>query len=337
MCGIIGYLGQRPVVDVLLGGLHRLEYRGYDSAGITVLNEGGLQTVKKKGKVKDLEQVLPAFSGATLGLGHTRWATHGEPSDVNAHPHLDSSKRIALAHNGIVENHAALRRFLEDQGRTFVSDTDTEVLVEYISYVLDENDVSFAEAVRLALTRVVGAYGVVALCADCPDEIVAARLGSPLVLGIGEGEMLVASDASPIIEFTRNVVYLADGELAVIHRDSYDVWDIQQNAPVAKTEQQIDLTLEQIEKGGYPHFMLKEIMEQASTIPDAMRGRVDFDNGRVLLGGLADWESRLLDSKWIYITACGTSWHASLIGGYMLEELVGIPVKVDYASEFRYR
>ncbi len=337
MCGIIGYLGQRPVVDVLLGGLHRLEYRGYDSAGITVLNEGGLQTVKKKGKVKDLEQVLPAFSGATLGLGHTRWATHGEPSDVNAHPHLDSSKRIALAHNGIVENHAALRRFLEDQGRTFVSDTDTEVLVEYISYVLDENDVSFAEAVRLALTRVVGAYGVVALCADYPDEIVAARLGSPLVLGIGEGEMLVASDASPIIEFTRNVVYLADGELAAIRRESYDVWDIQQNAPVAKTEQQIDLTLEQIEKGGYPHFMLKEIMEQASTIPDAMRGRVDFDNGRVILGGLADWESRLLDSQWIYITACGTSWHASLIGGYMLEELVGIPVKVDYASEFRYR
>ncbi|MEE9465590.1 MAG: glutamine--fructose-6-phosphate transaminase (isomerizing), partial [Candidatus Neomarinimicrobiota bacterium] len=193
------------------------------------------------------------------------------------------------------------------------------------------------EAVRLALTRVVGAYGVVALCADYPDEIVAARLGSPLVLGIGEGEMLVASDASPIIEFTRNVVYLADGELAAIRRESYDVWDIQQNAPVAKTEQQIDLTLEQIEKGGYPHFMLKEIMEQASTIPDAMRGRVDFDNGRVILGGLADWESRLLDSQWIYITACGTSWHASLIGGYMLEELVGIPVKVDYASEFRYR
>ncbi|MCH7851262.1 MAG: hypothetical protein IIC41_00585 [Candidatus Marinimicrobia bacterium] len=287
MCGIIGYLGQRPAVEVLLNGLHRLEYRGYDSAGITVLNGGGLQTTKKKGKVKELESALPPPSGETIGLGHTRWATHGEPSDLNAHPHLDSSGRIALVHNGIIENHAALRQFLLDQGRTLRSETDSEVLVEYISYVLAANDVTFPEAVRLALTRVVGAYGVAALCLDNPEEMVAARLGSPLLLGVGEGEMLVASDASPIIEYTRNVVYLADGELAVITRESYEVRDIQQNVPVAKTEQQIDLTLEQIEKGGYPHFMLKEIMEQADTIPDALRGRVDFAKERVALGGLA--------------------------------------------------
>ncbi len=337
MCGIVGYLGRRPAVEVLLKGLHRLEYRGYDSAGITLLNGGVLQTTKKKGKVKALEQALPPGGGQTIGLGHTRWATHGEPSDVNAHPHLDSSGRIALVHNGIIENHTALRQFLLDQGRTLNSATDTAVLVEYISYVLDTNDVTFPEAVRLALTRVVGAYGVAALCLDNPEEMVAARLGSPLLLGVGEGEMLVASDASPIIEYTRNVVYLADGELAVISRESYDVRDIQQNLPVAKIEQQVDLTLEQIEKGGYPHFMLKEIMEQVDTIPDALRGRVDFANDRVVLGGLADWESRLLGSDRIYITACGTSWHAGLIGGYMLEELVGIPVKVDYASEFRYR
>ena len=337
MCGIVGYLGQRPAVEVLLNGLHRLEYRGYDSAGITVLNEGVLRTTKKKGKVQVLESALPSPSGETIGLGHTRWATHGEPSDLNAHPHLDSSGRIALVHNGIIENHAALRQFLLDQGRTLHSETDTEVLVEYISYVLAANDVTFPEAVRLALTKVVGAYGVAALCLDNPEEMVAARLGSPLLLGVGDGEMLVASDASPIIEYTRNVVYLADGELAVITRESYEVRDIQQNVPVAKIEQQIDLTLEQIEKGGYPHFMLKEIMEQADTIPDALRGRVDFAKDRVVLGGLADWAGRLLDSDRIYITACGTSWHASLIGGYILEELVGIPVQVDYASEFRYR
>ena len=337
MCGIVGYLGQRPAVEVLLNGLHRLEYRGYDSAGITVLTEGVLRTTKKKGKVQALESALPPPGGETIGLGHTRWATHGEPSDLNAHPHLDSSGRIALVHNGIIENHVALRQFLLDQGRTLHSETDTEVLVEYISYVLAVNDVTFPEAVRLALTRVVGAYGVAALCLDNPEEMVAARLGSPLLLGVGDGEMLVASDASPIIEYTRNVVYLADGELAVISRGSYEVRNIQQNVPVAKIEQQIDLTLEQIEKGGYPHFMLKEIMEQVDTIPDALRGRVDFARDRVVLGGLADWVGRLLDSDRIYITACGTSWHASLIGGYILEELVGIPVKVDYASEFRYR
>ena len=337
MCGIVGYLGQRPAVEVLLKGLHRLEYRGYDSAGITVLNGGVLRTTKKKGKVQELESALPPPRGETIGLGHTRWATHGEPSDLNAHPHLDSSGRIALVHNGIIENHAALRQFLLDQGRTLHSETDTEVLVEYISYVLAANDVTFPEAVRLALTRVVGAYGVAALCLDNPEEMVAARLGSPLLLGVGDGEMLVASDASPIIEYTRNVVYLADGELAVITRESYEVRDIQQNVPVAKIEQQIDLTLEQIEKGGYPHFMLKEIMEQVDTIPDALRGRVDFAKERVVLGGLADWAGRLLESDRIYITACGTSWHAALIGGYLLEELVGIPVQVDYASEFRYR
>ena len=337
MCGIVGYNGYRPSVEVLIQGLRRLEYRGYDSAGVTVQQDGELRTIKKCGKVGDLEKTLPTDLTGSVGMGHTRWATHGAPNDINAHPHLDSSGKIALVHNGIIENHTALRQLLEDEGHTLRSETDTEVLAEYIGYIYSRGGISFPDAVRLALTKVVGAYGIVVMCEDEPEMLVAARLGSPLVLGVGEQEMFIASDATPIVEYTRNVVYLSDGEMAVVNRSSYEVLNVADNVPVHKLEQQVDLTLEQIEKGGYPHFMLKEIMEQEMTIPDAMRGRVDFSTGKVNLGGIRDWESHLLDSDWIYLTACGTSWHAALIGGYLIEELVGIPTKVEYASEFRYR
>ena len=337
MCGIVGYNGYRPSVEVLIQGLHRLEYRGYDSAGVTVRQDGELRTIKKCGKVRDLEETLPPDLTGSIGMGHTRWATHGLPNDINAHPHLDSSGKIALVHNGIIENHYALRRLLEDEGHTFRSETDTEVLAEYIGHIYGRNGMPFPDAVRLALTNVVGAYGIVAMCEDEPEVLIAARLGSPLVLGVGEEEMFIASDATPIVEYTRNVVYLSDGEMAVVNSSSYEVLSITDNVPVRKSEQQVDLTLEQIERGGYSHFMLKEIMEQGTTIPDAMRGRVDFSTGKVKLGGIRDWESHLLGSDWIYLTACGTSWHAALIGGYLIEALVGIPTKVEYASEFRYR
>ena len=337
MCGIVGYNGYRPASEVLMDGLHRLEYRGYDSAGVTIYQDGGLQTFKRRGKVADLQAAMPDNLTGTMGMGHTRWATHGEPSDRNAHPHFDSTGKIGLVHNGIIENHGALRKFLEGEGAVFTSDTDSEVLAAYIGHVYEQSGLSFSEAVRLALTNVVGAYGIVVMSRDDPDVLVAARLGSPLVLGIGEGEMLIASDATPIVPYTRNVVYLADDELAVVTASDYQVVSIHTNEPVQKSEQQVDLTLEQLEKGGQPHFMLKEILEQHSTIPDALRGRVDYSGGQIKLGGLQDWEGRLLDTDLIHLTACGTSWHAALIGGYLLEELVGIPTKVEYASEFRYR
>ncbi|UCH11622.1 MAG: glutamine--fructose-6-phosphate transaminase (isomerizing) [Fidelibacterota bacterium] len=337
MCGIMGYSGYRSAAEVLIKGLHRLEYRGYDSAGISILEDKRLHTIKTCGKVKDLEGIVPSELTGHIGIGHTRWATHGEPSDTNAHPHHDNSGKIALIHNGIIENHSALRRYLAEEGVTFKSETDTEVLVAYIGHLYGQGGVTLSDAVRRALTTVVGTYGIVVMCEDEPDTLVAARLGSPLVLGIGDNEIIVSSDATPIIEYTRNVVYLGDGEMAVIHASSYELVSISDNLPVRASEQQLDMTIEQIEKGGYPHFMFKEIMEQVVTIPDAMRGRVDFSAGKVNLGGIRDWEASLLDSDWIYLTACGTSWHAALIGGYLIEELVGIPVKVEHASEFRYR
>ncbi len=337
MCGIVGYIGHRSAVEILLQGLHRLEYRGYDSAGVTLLQGSELRTIKRFGKVSDLEQALPSDLTGSCGMGHTRWATHGVPNDLNAHPHLDSTGNIALVHNGIIENHNALRKLLEDEGHSLQSETDTEVLVEYISYIYHKDSITFPDAVRVALKKVIGAYGIVAMCKDEPDILVAARLGSPLVLGVGDNEMFIASDATPIVEYTRNVVYLSDGELAVVTHEGYDVLNVMDNIHVPKSVQQVDLTLEQIERGGYSHFMLKEIMEQAATIPDAMRGRLDFSTGQVNLGGIRDWEDHLLRSNWLCLTACGTSWHAALIGGYLIEELVGIPTKVEYASEFRYR
>ncbi|MFC1481521.1 glutamine--fructose-6-phosphate transaminase (isomerizing) [Candidatus Neomarinimicrobiota bacterium] len=336
MCGIVGYQGHRQAVDVLLAGLHRLEYRGYDSAGISLMLDGQLTTIKQQGKVSELQHILPKELTSTFGMGHTRWATHGEPSDLNAHPHQDSTGKLALVHNGIIENYGALKTFLETNGRTISSDTDTEVLIEYISYVIERDQTSFVQGVRRALTKVVGAYGIVVMNEAEPGTMIAARMGSPLLLGIGDGELFVASDASPIIEYTRNVIYLQDGELAILSAGNYEVIDIMDNRTVNAAVHQVDLTLEQIEKGGQPHFMLKEILEQASTVEDAMRGRIDFTTGQVKLGGIPDWEPRLIESDRMYITACGTSWHAALIGGYYLEQLAGIPTKVEYASEFRY-
>ena len=337
MCGIVGYIGNKPARQIILEGLHRLEYRGYDSAGLTTVDSDGITTFKCKGKVTNLEALLGGDDPRTMGIGHTRWATHGEPNDLNAHPHCDSSGKIALIHNGIVENHSALRDLLISEGRSFKSRTDTEVLVEYISYLYSEGSIPFAEAVRQALVHVVGAYGIAAVCTDEPDLIVAARKGSPLVLGVGDGEMFVASDASPIIDHTRTVVYLDDGDLAEIRRDGYNIISIEQHHQVTREEQEVSLTLDQIEKGGYPHFMLKEILEQVETIPDAMRGRLLLEQGEVVLGGVRDWADRILESNYVYLTACGTSWHAAQIGGLLLEELAGIPARVEYASEFRYR
>ena len=329
-------MGHRQAIDVLLAGLHRLEYRGYDSAGISLMQDDQLTTIKRKGKVSELQQILPKELPSTCGMGHTRWATHGEPNDLNAHPHHDSTGQFAIVHNGIIENHSALRTFLEANGRKITSDTDTEVLVEYISFVIERDKASFVEGVRRALTKIVGAYGIAVLNEAEPDTMIAARMGSPLLLGIGDGELFVASDASPIIEYTRNVIYLKDGELAILTAGKYEVIDIMDNRPVEPLVHQVDLTLEQIEKGGHPHFMLKEILEQANTVEDAMRGRIDSATGLVKLGGIPDWEPRLIESDRMYITACGTSWHASLIGGYYLEQLAGIRTKVEYASEFRY-
>lgn len=338
MCGIIGYKGFRPVQEVLIKGLHRLEYRGYDSAGIAVIENNHMHVFKRQGKVRELERMLPDMKfDATIGIGHTRWATHGKPCDINAHPHIDSTGKIALIHNGIIENHASLRQFLGKQGWSPESETDTEILVQYISYIFSHTSSSFPAAVRSALTHVVGAYGIVAICEDEPETMVAARLGSPLILGLGEKEFFVASDATPIIEYTRNVVYLEEGEMVVIRGTQYEVWDVQTNQLVNKLSEEIDLSLEQIEKGGHPHFMYKEIMEQAETIPAAMRGRINFSTGQVKLGGIEDQQKHLMASDQIYLVGCGTSWHAALIGSYLIEELAGIPTKVEYASEFRYR
>ena len=337
MCGIVGYLGDKPAREVILEGLHRLEYRGYDSAGLTTIDHNGITTFKCKGKVSDLEALLDGDDPSTIGIGHTRWATHGEPNDLNAHPHHDSTGKIALIHNGIIENHSALRDLLIAEGRSFKTQTDTEVLVEYISSFYSDGEIPLAEAVRRALVHVVGAYGIAVVCSAEPDLMVAARMGSPLVLGIGDGEILVASDASPIIDYTRTVVYLDDGDLAVIRRDGYTIISIAENQQVTRDEKEVSLTLDQIEKGGYAHFMLKEIMEQATTIPDAIRGRLRLDRQEVVLGGVRDWADRILESNHVYLTACGTSWHAAQIGGLLLEELAGIPARVEYASEFRYR
>ncbi|MEM1041255.1 MAG: glutamine--fructose-6-phosphate transaminase (isomerizing) [Bacteroidota bacterium] len=336
MCGIVGYIGEREASGILVTGLKRLEYRGYDSAGIAVLN-GTVKVRKKEGKVSELEQVLSGEPvDGTVGMGHTRWATHGVPNDVNAHPHTAGSGRFAIIHNGIIENYAVLKKRLAEKGYAFESDTDTEVLAHFIDDVQKEANLSFAEAVRQALTQVDGAYGLVAVSQDEPDMLVVARNGSPLLLGIGEGEHFIGSDASPFIEYTRKVVYLNDGEMAVVRRDSYEVSRID-GAPVAKEVHALEWNLEEIEKGGYEHFMLKEIMEQPEVLENAMRGRVLLGDNRVRLGGLTDVMPQLVGAERIIICACGTSWHAALVGEYLIEKHTRIPVEVEYASEFRYR
>lgn len=336
MCGIVGYVGHRDAQQVIIKGLKRLEYRGYDSAGIALLNKG-LNVYKKKGKVSELEAYLEGKDlTSTIGIGHTRWATHGEPNDVNAHPHYSSSKKLAIIHNGIIENYSSLKQELINKGHSFTSETDTEVLIHFIEDIQENNHCSLDEAVRLALTKVVGAYAIVIMSHENPDLLIAARKGSPLVIGVGKNEYFIASDATPIIEYTNEVVYLNDFEIAVIDDGKLKIKTIE-DAPMTPYIQKLEMELEAIEKGGFDHFMLKEIFEQPRSIKDCLRGRLDSQSGRLVLGGIREYVNKLANTDRIVIVACGTSWHAGLVAEYMFEEFCRIPVEVEYASEFRYR
>ena len=339
MCGIVGYIGNRDAVPLLLKGLKRLEYRGYDSAGIAVLTDGQIHSIKKSGKVSQLEVLVDDTPiKGSIGIAHTRWATHGEPNDINAHPHLDHTGKIAIIHNGIIENHETIRKVLEERDIPFTSDTDSEALVQLVSAIYFDNDeLSFEGAFRTALKDVVGAYGVVAVCADEPGNVLAARMGSPLVVGIGEGEYFLASDASPIVEYTRNVIYLDEGEMVKLTPENHSISRIDSSEIVSRGSVEIEMSIEQIEKGDFNHFMLKEIHEQKHTITDTMRGRLNLEDGTTHLGGISDIKPSILSANRVYITACGTSWHAALIGKQLIENYAQIPVDVEYASEFRYR
>ncbi|MBS1568371.1 MAG: glutamine--fructose-6-phosphate transaminase (isomerizing) [Bacteroidetes bacterium] len=339
MCGIVGYVGSKQAYPLLINGLKRLEYRGYDSAGVAVIDKGKLLVKKRKGKVSDLEAHVDGNPmKGTIGIGHTRWATHGEPNDVNAHPHTSQNGELALIHNGIIENYATLKEELISRGYTFKSETDTEVLVHLIDDIQRTEGTDLAESVRLALGHVVGAYAIVVLDSKAPDLLVAARKSSPLVIGIGEdGDHYLASDATPIVEHTRNVVYMEDGEIAIIERGhGLRIRNIR-NQEKSPSVQALGIQLEALEKGGYEHFMLKEINEQPRSIRDSMRGRLNLAQGQVVLGGIKDYEQRMVNAKRILIVACGTSWHAGMVGEYLFEEFARIPVEVEYASEFRYR
>ncbi|RVU01487.1 glutamine--fructose-6-phosphate transaminase (isomerizing) [Mucilaginibacter limnophilus] len=336
MCGIVGYIGYRDAYPIVIKGLHRLEYRGYDSAGIALLDKD-LKVYKKAGKVSALEDFvkdLPLTS--TVGMGHTRWATHGAPSDRNSHPHSSGDRKLTIIHNGIIENYANIKETLLAKGHVFKSDTDTEVLIHLIEDIKTQTGLDLQEAVRVALNKVVGAYAIVIMSADEPDMIIAARKGSPLVIGVGEGEYFVASDATPIVEYTKNVVYLNDNEIAYIHRNELLVKNID-NTVQTPYIQELDLKLEALEKGGYDHFMLKEIYEQPRSIRDCLRGRIYPQQGKVQLGGIKEYVEKLKNVDRIIIVACGTSWHAGLVGEYLIEEYARVPVEVEYASEFRYR
>jgi glucosamine--fructose-6-phosphate aminotransferase (isomerizing) len=336
MCGIVGYIGDKNAAPILIEGLKRLEYRGYDSAGIALLN-GKLELHKCKGKVADLEQRLPAnLLYATIGIGHTRWATHGEPNDINAHPHTSGDGTIAIIHNGIIENYAAIRTELLRKGHCFKGETDTEVLAHLIEEVAAEVGCDLETAVRLALKEVVGTYGLCVISSREPDKIIVARNGSPLLIGIGEGEFFVGSDASPIVGHTRKVVYLSDGEIATLTRNGYSVKTIE-NIELPKQIEELTFSIAEIEKGGYEHFMLKEIYEQPDSILNCLRGRVLREENSVRLGGIREHLETLRTAKRIIICACGTSWHAGLVGERLIEDLARIPVEVEYASEFRYR
>ena len=338
MCGIVGYIGKKEAYPILVKGLKRLEYRGYDSAGVALLNEKGIEIYKKQGKVVQMERIIPAeHPKANLGIGHTRWATHGVPSDENSHPHYSQSKKIAIIHNGIIENYASIKSGLEKRGYTFKSDTDTEVLVNLIEEVLIHEKVSIDEAVRIALNQVVGAYAIAVIEEGNHDQIIVAKKGSPLVIGIGEGEYYIASDATPFIEYTKQAVYLEEEELAILSlKDGLKLKNITNEVKIPYV-QELALELESIEKGGYEHFMLKEINEQPKSIFDTLRGRLLVDKGTIQLGGFNEYEKKFLGADRIIIVACGTSWHAGLVAEYLIEDLARIPVEVEYASEFRYR
>ena len=339
MCGIVGYIGKRKAYPILIKGLKRLEYRGYDSAGVALISDNQqLNVYKTKGKVSELENfVTQKDISGTVGIAHTRWATHGEPCSVNAHPHYSSSEKLALIHNGIIENYAVLKEKLQAKGYVFKSSTDTEVLVQLIEYMKVANQVDLLTAVQLALNEVIGAYAIAILDKEHPEEIIAARKSSPLVVGIGEDEFFLASDATPIVEYTDKVVYLEDGEIAVINRGKeLKVVDLS-NVEMTPEVKKVELKLGQLEKGGYPHFMLKEIFEQPDCIHDCMRGRINVEANNVVLSAVIDYKEKLLNAKRFIIVACGTSWHAGLIGKHLIESFCRIPVEVEYASEFRYR
>lgn len=339
MCGIVGYIGKKQAYPILIKGLKRLEYRGYDSAGVALISDNKqLNVYKTKGKVADLEAFATHkdISG-TVGIAHTRWATHGEPCSLNAHPHFSSSERLALIHNGIIENYATLKEKLQAKGYVFKSSTDTEVLVQLIEYIQNSNHIDLLTAVQLALQEVIGAYAIAVLDRDNPDEIVAARKSSPLVVGIGTNEFFLASDATPIVEYTDQVVYLEDEEIALIRRDKPLRIVNLNNVECSHEVKTVSLNLGQLEKGGYPHFMLKEIFEQPDCICDCMRGRINVNENHVILSSVIDHKERLLCAKRFIIVACGTSWHAGLIGKQLIESFCRIPVEVEYASEFRYR
>ena len=339
MCGIVGYIGtNRKAYPILIKGLQRLEYRGYDSAGVALLNKKGLNIYKAKGKVVDLQDYCQdKDTSGTVGIAHTRWATHGEPSATNAHPHYSESKNLAIIHNGIIENYAEIKRNLEGKGIEFRSDTDTEVLVQLVEYIQERKRLDLLTAVQVALHQVIGAYAIALLDKNNPDTIIAARKQSPLVVGIGDGEFFLGSDASPIIEYTDKMVYLEDGNIAVMKLgEELKVVNIL-NEELSPAIHTVDLNLGQIEKGGYPHFMLKEIFEQPECLTNCMRGRINVEHNHVTLSALIDHRSKLIDAKRIIIVACGTSWHAALIGKQIIENLCRIPVNVEYASEFRYR
>lgn len=336
MCGIVGYIGNKPAYPILINGLKRLEYRGYDSAGIALL-DSEVSTYKRKGKVSDLEAFVKGKNiNGHIGIGHTRWATHGEPNDVNAHPHCSQFGKFVLIHNGIIENYSRLKKRLEDRGYSFQSETDTEVLSNLIEYIYIKGNVSAEVAIRLALAKVEGAYGLVIMCIDEPDTLFAARKGSPLVIGIGKDEYYLASDATPIVEYTKSVIYLNDNDIAIIKKDELVLKTIANESqnPIIHT---LDLDIDEIEKGGYEHYMLKEIFEQPRSIQDTFRGRLMADLSSLHLGGLFEVLPRLKEAKRIIIIGCGTSWHAGLVGEYLFEDFARIPVEVEYASEFRYR
>ena len=337
MCGIVAYLGHRNACEIILKGLKRLEYRGYDSAGIALVDNNNLNLYKKKGKVSDLKDfLLDKNKNGTTGIGHTRWATHGEPSDRNAHPHVSMTGRLAIIHNGIIENYNSLKKELLKKGYRFNSDTDSEVVIHFVEDILMNNNCSVDEAVRLALTQIVGAYAIVIADRDDPNTLIAARKGSPLVIGVGIDEYFIASDATPIVEYTKDVVYINDHEIAVLKRNELKLKSIEDVASDPYI-QKIDMELEAIEKSGFPHFMLKEIFEQPRSVSDAMRGRLNAEDGRLGLGGIREYADNLINADRIIIVACGTSWHAGLVAEYFFEEWCRIPVEVEYASEFRYR
>ena len=338
MCGIIGYYGTKEIKPILLNGLKRLEYRGYDSAGISIMESSEIYTQKNAGNVSELVKNLKLSEiQGKIGMGHTRWATHGEPTDLNAHPHLDQTGKISLIHNGIIENYNSIKKVLIEKGYEFQSETDSEVLVQLISDIYFSDDLSFEQAVQVALTQVIGAYGIVTFCSEEPDTLVAARHGSPMVLGLGEDDYFIASDASPIVDYTRNVVYLDEDEIVTIKNGSHEIRSIKNDKVLKKVATEINFSIDQIEKGEFDHFMLKEIHDQVHSITDTMRGRVNKEDGTAHLGGISDYMDRIQSAHRIYIVGCGTSWHAGLIGKYLYEEYAGKPVHVEYASEFRYR